>query len=221
MRKAIRTNQQGQNQNKLLSETSSLNFSVYKRKQINDLAKEKEHLIKDEIAPIRNMTNSLIPSRFGYQNATAAEKEEIRKTMPEKFVFHREVSGDKVAKFMVPLFKEDEGKKKRHSVVPQSDIVRLLPFRAPQNPHLKYTRRTTNMDTYKYRVVNQDTMELLANPNKKCFIKKNELKTYQNLRIIDDRRCARDAEIAEEKRKKEELRAAQRVVRKSSSQSLV
>ena len=79
MRKAIKA-QMGKNQNKLLSETSSLNFSVYKRKQISDLAKEIEPQIKEEIAPIRNMTNSLIPSRFSIQNATQAEKEQIRRT---------------------------------------------------------------------------------------------------------------------------------------------
>lgn len=42
MRKAIREQTGFINQNKLLSETSSLNFSVYKRKQINELAVEIE-----------------------------------------------------------------------------------------------------------------------------------------------------------------------------------
>ena len=69
MRMAIKA-EMGKNQNKLLSETSSLNFSVYKRKQVSDMAKEIEPQIKEEIAPIRNMTNSLIPSRFSIQNAT-------------------------------------------------------------------------------------------------------------------------------------------------------
>jgi len=103
--------------------------------------------------PIRNTINSLVPSKFSITNVTAAEKEEIRRTNPSKFVLAREIGSFKVNKIMVPLFAEDEGKK-TEQVLHESDVTRLKPFRAQQNPHLKYTRRTTNMDTYKYRVIN-------------------------------------------------------------------
>ena len=58
-------------------------------------------------------------------------------------------------------------------------------------------------------------MQLLANPDKRAFIKKNELKTYQNLRIIDDRRFARDKELEEERKRREEKR--KKIVRQSTS----
>lgn len=65
-----------------MSDTSSINFSKYKRTKIAELAAKIEPLIKDEVAPIRNNVNSIIPAKFSIHNATEEEKEEIRKNNP-------------------------------------------------------------------------------------------------------------------------------------------
>ena len=50
---------------------------------------------------------------------------------------------------------------------------------------------------------NEETRKLQTALDKRHHIMKNELKTHQNLRIIDDRRFIRDKEEELKKKKKE------------------
>lgn len=94
-------------------------------------------LTRDE-TPIRNNKYSIIPEKFDIKHCTPSEIGEIRRTNPEKFVLNRQIGCRQVASIMVPLFKEDENKKHTPTLQSNNDIARLMPYRALQNPHLKY-----------------------------------------------------------------------------------
>lgn len=49
-------------------------------------------LMRDE-HPIRNNICSIVPEKFSIKNCTPSEKEEIRRTNPDKFVLNREIGG--------------------------------------------------------------------------------------------------------------------------------
>ena len=60
--------------------------------------------------------------------------------------------------------------------------MRVIPIVAPQNPYFK-TPISTNKDTYRYKMANTFTQQQTTDLEKKFFIRKNELKTYQNLAL--------------------------------------
>ncbi len=55
------------------------------------------------------------------------------------------------------------------------------------NPYITMPK-TTNQDVYRYKVMNKETKKLQTSLDKQHYIKKNELKTYQNEYLIDIRR---------------------------------
>jgi hypothetical protein len=54
----------------------------------------------------------------------------------------------------------------------------------PHNPFMKVPK-STNKETFRYKVVNAETQQMTASLEKKYFIRKNELKTFKN-RILKD-----------------------------------
>lgn len=118
-----------------VSEASGMDFSVYKRNQINDLYKKHAKKVKDEVAPLRNQTTCLIPPQFSIYSASKSELEAIKRSQPTKIRFHREVTETDMAIASIKLFEdgpEMDGCQTLHS----KGVQRLLPSRVPYNPYL-------------------------------------------------------------------------------------
>jgi len=66
--------------------------------------------IKDEVAPLRNTTTSLLPPRFTFSNISQSAQAELRKKYPSKLLLEREISMQGRVKKCITFFPEDEGK---------------------------------------------------------------------------------------------------------------
>ena len=149
---------------------------------MNDLAKIYEKGIKEEIAPLRNNQTSIIPPKFSIHNATPSELAELKKKYPSKLMISREVAYRRQAIKAVPLFGTEDVKEDQ--TLHASGLLRLLPSRVPENPYHRWPK-TTNQDSYKYKIINKETQQMQAKPDKQFFIKKNELKYYKNKAIVE------------------------------------
>ena len=101
-----------------------------------------------EVAPLRNPVNCLIPPEF-------SELASMKMSLPTKIRVNREVSEFPWAVEVIPMF-ADEPNDMVQQTLHAKDIARLIPIRVPQNPYVKLPR-STNKDTFRYKVVNAET----------------------------------------------------------------
>ena len=101
-----------------------------------------------EVAPLRNTVNCLIPPEY----STLAT---IKQFLPTKIRINREVSEFPWAVEVIPMFK-DEPQEMVQQTLHAKGLVKLIPTRVPQNPFMKLPK-TTNKETFKYKVINTET----------------------------------------------------------------
>ena len=79
--------------------------------------------------------------------------------------------------------------------VPLNSIgaARLHPEYVPGNPFLACPK-TTNQDTYKYKMYNKEEQRGQMNVNKQHHIRKNEIKAYKNAQLCAYKTPAEDLE---------------------------
>lgn len=123
------------NNNCNISQASGMDFSVYKRNQLNDLYRKHAKKVKDEVAPLRNQTTCLIPPEFAVSAASKTDLDLLKRTQPSKIRLQREVTETQMVSAAIKLFADGpdlEGPQILHS----KGVQRLLPSRVPYNPYL-------------------------------------------------------------------------------------
>ena len=168
---------------KALSDASSgVNFSTYKRGQVNKMTNRNLHCLQNEISKLSTSYGAtLIPDKHGMEHATQSEIADLDQFTSNKMVLRREVGGRFVAPITLTVF--GMGRQATHSSINEDlnpsanstipiqmplnavGAARLHPEYVAGNPFLSCPK-TTNQDAYKYKMYDRGEQRGLMHVNK-------------------------------------------------------